>query len=846
MLNESAVGESPVTAVDGNPLKIIIIGYRPSLATADEIKRDKTEIVDAVVASDIGSLPDVSVTEALQRVTGVQIGRDRGEGSVVTIRGLTQVETTLNGREMFTAGFGRGLEFADIPAELLAGIDVYKTAAADHIEGGIGGLIDLRTYRPFDFAGSRLAGSARVIHGDLVDTAKGQFSLLASDRWDTTRGEVGALIHLAVQERAWREDQKGTGSPMPRTDIIAGETVVAPNGTSETTSVGTRERTAAHGVLQWRPTPALELYAEGSYTEFETIQDSHQINVSASSSFVPGSATLFPGTNDLRSITWTDAPLSILSFARDTVDRTTQVAVGSRWTSNGGGIFKADLSHTESANELFFSGLFMGGTAAYFSHDLSTGTPGTNVAGTDLLDPANLQVSGIAYRVRPFHSDLSAARFDGDWPVWNGFIERVSAGVRVARRRADNAPGLIFADAAVTGIGVADMPGWFMHNPYDFFPGSNSIGSYLTGNPDFFRDAAALREAFGIDADIPEAGNPLGVWRIAEDTQAAYLKATIRTAAMPLDGNLGLRVLRTRESVSGHQSVPSMGEVAPIAIEHDYVDVLPSLNLRYDLGNGLYLRAAASRTMTRPDFSQLSPSLMLIRNSIDPLLNQGSAGNPELKPIRADNLDLALEKYYGGLGSVYVTVFFKRVDGFVAMASNPELHDGALYQVSRPYNSDRADIRGLEFGYRRFFDFLPGAWSGLGVQANYTYVDSETSNDDAGTRLPLQNLSRHNYNLIGLYERGRLSARVAWNWRDRYLSSIANVVGIGALPVYTKDYGWLDASLSYHFGDDVTLTLEGGNLLNTVRQSYYGVETRPQSSWRNDRQIGLLVTARFR
>ena len=845
-LNESAGGQSSVNAVDGGLPMIIVIGYQPSLATADEIKRDKAEIVDAVVANDIGSLPDVSVSEALQRVTGVQIGRDRGEGSAVTIRGLTQVETTLNGRELFTAGSGRGLEFTDIPAELLAGIDVYKSAAAEHIEGGIGGLIDLRTYRPFDFARLRLAASARVIHGDLVDTAKGQFSLLASDRWDTAHGELGALFSLAVQDRAWREDQKITGSPVPRTDIIAGETVVAPNGSSETTSVGTRERTAAHGALQWRPTTALELYAEGSYAEFKTTQDSHQINASASSTFVPGSATLFPGSNDLQSITWTDAPVSILSFARDTVDRTTQAAFGGQWTGSDGVVLKADLSHTDSASELFFSGPFMGGTVDYFSQDLSTSVPGTSIAGTDLLDPDNLQVTGIAYRWRPFHGDLSAARVDGEWPLLNGFIERVSAGARVARRRADNAPGLIFADAAVTGISVAEMPGYFMHNPYNFFPGSSSIGTYLTGNPDFFRDAAALREAFGIDADIPEVGNPLGIWRIEEDTQAVYLKATISTDDIPLVGNLGLRVLRTSESVSGHQSVPSTGEVTPIAINHDYIDVLPSLNLRYDLGNGLYLRAAASRTMSRPDFNQLSPSLTLIRNSIDPQLNQGGAGNPELKPIRANNLDLALEKYYGGVGSVYATAFFKQVDGFVATASNTELHDGALYQVSRPYNSDSADILGLEFGYRRFFDFLPGRWSGLGMQANYSYIDSKTSRDAQGERRPLQNLSRHSYNLIGLYEYDRFSTRVAWNWRDKYLSSIANVVGIGALPVYTKDYGWLDASLSYHFDDDVTLTLEGGNLLNTVRQSYYGVETRPHSSWRNDRQIGMLVTARLR
>jgi iron complex outermembrane receptor protein len=234
-------------------------------AAAEQIKRDTIGIVDSVDDDDIARLPDLNVTEALQRITGIQIQRDLGEGSSPSIRGLTQMETLLNGREVFTAGTGRNLNFEDMPAEMISGIDVYKSSSAAQLEGGVGGTIDLRTHRPFDFADREIVGSARLVHGDLAGKNEPQFSLLASDRWRTvSAGEVGALVDVSYQERAFREDQKSSGNPLARTDIVPGRTVVAPNGTSETTSVGVRKRTAGYLRLQWRPSPAGEVYAEGA------------------------------------------------------------------------------------------------------------------------------------------------------------------------------------------------------------------------------------------------------------------------------------------------------------------------------------------------------------------------------------------------------------------------------------------------------------------------------------------------------------------------------------------------------------------------------------------------------
>ena len=209
----------------------VVSGPRASLDTARQLRRQADGIVDAVVADDIDKLPDFSVNDAVQRVTGVQIMRDRGEASAVAIRGLTQLETTINGREIFTAGFTgsaqmRSVDFGDLPAEMVAAIAVHKTGNASQLEGGVGGSVDLRTRRPFDFSKPALAATARTVHGDLVGGSAPQFSVLGTQRWQLGGGEFGALLSLSSQRRAWREDQKSSGNPLLRSDLVPGQTVV--------------------------------------------------------------------------------------------------------------------------------------------------------------------------------------------------------------------------------------------------------------------------------------------------------------------------------------------------------------------------------------------------------------------------------------------------------------------------------------------------------------------------------------------------------------------------------------------------------------------------------------------
>lgn len=254
---------------------IVVTGFRAALQSAQGRKQNADSVVDSITAEDIGALPDRSVTEALQRVPGVTINRFSAgvdpdhfsvEGSGVTIRGLSYVGSRFNGREAFSAGNGSGLSFADVPSELLAGVDVYKTPSADLIEGGIGGIVNLRTRLPFDQKGLLIAGSAELNYGDFVKKSAPTFSGLISNRWSTGIGEIGLLASASYSQLFSQADRIGISSFRPRTsysdgtrtDVVpfagatAGPSVLFPRGAVLGRQNFNRERYGYSAAAQWK------------------------------------------------------------------------------------------------------------------------------------------------------------------------------------------------------------------------------------------------------------------------------------------------------------------------------------------------------------------------------------------------------------------------------------------------------------------------------------------------------------------------------------------------------------------------------------------------------------------
>ena len=866
---------APATSDDATVARaeqdIVVTGVRASLQSAANVKRNAGTIVDSIVAEDIGKLPDNNATEALQRITGVQVSRDLGEGGSIAIRGLPQVETTLNGRETFTAGGGRTFNLQDFPAELIARIDVYKASTADLIEGGLGGLVDLRTRRPLDLPGLTVGASLRGMYSDSVKKATPSGSLFASDKWNTGIGEIGLLGSFSYQDRKYRQDIDSTGAPTPRSDLIPGQSVFAPNGNNQVVVIGERQRIGGNVALQWRPSPDLEFTLEGQYQRFKTTQNQYNMLVAtAGSTPVPGSTTLFSGTKDVSQASYANQRLTAGGTSRDTLDENKSISLAAKWNVKGV-IVNGDLTYTKSKNDLFYTELDLITTAPSFTQYLGTNPPSSSTGSYNLANLAGYTVGGLTRNENHYVGDEVAARVDLEYDFEDSpFLKSIQGGFRFSDRSIAQQNPLRYT-GQTTSTNPASYSGLFQANSYgDFYTAKGANVDFQRTFP--YANVSRLRSDFsGVLSQLGLTGalapsttsvnSLLAAFNADEKTTAAYAMAKFDfVAGLQIDGNIGVRYVQTDDIITGNQRrtalvggvfVPVTPTIIdPVSIKNSYGNWLPSVNARVHLTSNLQVRLAASETLTRPDFSQLSPALTVVPGQL-----AASQGNPGLQPITSKNADVSLEWYVNKSTSLYVAGFYKRVKGFIFTRSTPGVTIGGIdgYTLSQPLNSGTGTVKGAEIGYQQFFDFLPGALSGLGIQANGTYTESAAPTSLVGFTAPLPQLSKYSYNIAGIYEKYGITARVAYNYRSNFLSSIlagaytppGGTTTSYVFPVMTKGYGWLDASLSYDIGKHVTLTIDGQNLLRTQIQQYYQVATRPGQYTIDDRQFMAGVRVKF-
>lgn len=273
---------------------VVVTSQRQAIQSATKIKENADQIVDSIVADDAGKLPDRSITEVLQRVSGVTISHFNNmgnpdnytvEGSAPTVRGLPGGTSTLNGHNAFSANNGRQILWGDVPSELMAGVDVYKTYTPDQIEGGLGGTINLRTHMPFDFDGTKIAGSVSASYGDLIKQARPRASLMASTRFNTGWGEMGLLVDLSYDDNSYRNDAIQVEPYYPHTNVLENYSLVGgepvqtgntvywmPGGFDYHTTHGYHKRGGVYAAFQWQPTDKLRLHA----TAFSSINKSNE------------------------------------------------------------------------------------------------------------------------------------------------------------------------------------------------------------------------------------------------------------------------------------------------------------------------------------------------------------------------------------------------------------------------------------------------------------------------------------------------------------------------------------------------------------------------------------------
>ncbi|HEV7778939.1 MAG TPA: TonB-dependent receptor [Luteibacter sp.] len=862
---------------------VTVTGVRASLQSAANIKQNADQIVDSIVAEDIGKLPDSNVAEALQRISGVQIDRDYGEGSSIAIRGLTQVRTELNGRDAFTANGGRALSLEDVPSELLSGIDVYKNPSAELIEGGLGGTVNLRTHKPFDFTGRKISVTGEYDYADLAKKGTPSVSGLFSDRWNTDIGEFGALFDVAYQKHSFRQDVITTqpfytvvgGSGNPDADFPGqeGKTLNVPHGGGVGETYGDRKRLGTAIALQWRPNDKTELYLQGlrsdykfqwrDYSYFAYTGDSGirpkagaPFEFNPNGDFVSGT---FDGTQNADGSYADGIPVDSNSSLATRHSTTTDISWGGSWNATNSLTLTTDFQYIKANTKELRYILNTHSNAPYFYQNISGGLPTLSVPDNYLTNPAN---STLGFALD--HKDQStgrefAWRADGEYDFDSAFLQSLKFGVRTTDREATTLSTpyrYTFLGAPLSGEPDST---WVTENYSDFFRGNaNVFGSTIAPNPALLRDYPGSLSLFGVNDSLTYG--PADVNKQSEKTYSAYgmLRFGWHMGDVPVDGNIGVREVHTNVGSDGFMSDPNgSGALLPISVHNSYNSFLPSLNLNVHLTDTLQWRLAASKAISRPSFDQLNPYLSLVAPGENTSVSTftGTAGNPNLKPIKANQFDTALEWYYKPGSMVYTTLFYKKVEGFIQTTILNEVHPtdanpNQVWQISRPINGDRGVIKGAEAGWQTFFDFLPEPFDGLGTQINYTYVYSKAPSPDAfdtsgnPLQVPLEGLSKNSYNLIAMYEKGPVSARIAYNWRSQWVETTAGN-GTGSLPIYDKSFGQVDASVTYHFTPDFSLTGAAVNLTNTRRATIFGVDTRPRDAQINDRMFSLKAQMNF-
>ena len=671
----SAGAMAQQAATPGETNVVVVTGQRAALQSAQMIKQNSDEIVDSIVADDIGKLPDKSVTEVLQRIPGITIDRTMNrvdpqqgvgdginhfaaEGTGVAIRGLSYVRSELNGRDSFSANGGRALSFEDVPPELMAGVDVYKNPSAEQVEGGIGGLVNLRTALPFHFKGRRTAISAETAYSTLRGKAAPSFSALWSDRWNTGFGQFGLLLDVAHSRIDSRSDGLSVSSYYPRTDAVVGDKSgalrwVSP-GASWTENLFERTRDGLYGALQWKK-DSLSSYL----TVFKSKYDMHTVENAFFMAANPATLTLDPGatfnaegallTGVLRAPT--EPGVGFGTDARDSGRRadTRDISWNGAWRASDSFTLKADLQYVKATTDGFDNTVGLGGYMPKQTVDLGASPAGFSFDAGDraYLADAKNYYWGFAQEHRDRAvATQKAARIDGRLSFDDPILNDLSFGVRLTDRDSqtlsthDTEWAMISQPWAVgdswqplSKLAYLSDPRFAgntnVHTFDGFFNGKLPLPAPVvvptqamaTGFPDTLATLHSYTQMVckpgcWLNWTPAPYGDDKGQNEQHERTKAIYsqLRFNFNELPYPVDGNVGVRVVNTDMRAAGYtlfnpgtpSKIVGVPEIPAMSKKMDftnsYTNVLPSLNLRMKPTSELQFRMALSKGMARPDF----------------------------------------------------------------------------------------------------------------------------------------------------------------------------------------------------------------------------------------------------
>lgn len=864
---DSAQGASPPPA-DGSKkpdarqakdlATVTVTGIRESLAKSLDTKRNADAVVDAITAEDIGKFPSTNVAEAMSQIPGVTIDRRFGQGERVSIDGTDPSLNLsfLDGHPVAQTAWlygeqpSRGFDYTMLAPEVLGRLEVYKSPEARLPEGSIGGTVIMHTRQPLDMDANTVSGSVGTTYNDQASKGRPNGSVLYS--WKNPAQTFGVAVSAAhYEEQVDRQGLEVFGyspvsafadNPAVAAEIASGQLRPGDQVPQEVNAAyfqQKRKRDTGTVGLQFKPTDRLELDLNGMYIKEKFDNFNQSMYGFTSQTGATNITSLSGGDNGVvyagHSCGSDDpgCPGPVHTYIDNQVRQSTVttkgldlkgIYKGEGWGLSGqAGVSKADDGGNSQA---FIEPTYYGG----YSWNVNKGITFDNPAAA--RNPANWVADGGwlgNYGKIPAHSKDLYAQLDFSKDL-DGFFDQLLVGGRYARHNesfVENvyggvAPGTL---ADVGDIGYTDIldnstfSGVSGDQRHHVQTGPGAVRDWVLGSP--------------LDYANPDPASFLdNTWKLVQRSSAAYVQLNFATDT--LHGNLGLRYVRTQIDGSGYAVSGTPVLPAPAGWwqtnKSTHNDVLPSFNIAYDAGNDVVLRFAAAKVIAWAPYNQLVHNTFLNDTTLT-----GSGGSASLDPYKSYNFNFSAEWYFADQAVLAGSVFFKHILNYIDTEAGIErqfnsMHDNSPdafaatyvgkvgncsadgfcdYSVLRPYNAGSGTVKGFTVNYQQ-----PFGDSGFGLSANYTYSDGTTN---SGHDLPYN--SRNAVNISPYFEKGPVSARLTYGWRQHYL---AGGYVAGAPPASVDDYAELDASFGWRFNENFSLSLDAMNLLDEKYLQYLG------------------------
>ncbi len=812
---------------------VTITGIRRGIESAIATKKGADGIVEAISAEDIGKLPDSSIAESIARLPGIAAQRVNGRATEINIRGLSGdfANTLLNGREQVSTGNNRSVEFDQFPSELINKVTVYKTPSAALVGQGLAGTLDLETVRPLSFGQRTIAinvrgeknGGGTPFSGD-----GNRVSLTYIDQFaNRTVGVAFGVARLTTKTEKSRNETYDTSNTGSFANVNGGANFTFNQGFKFFVDETDETRTGAMGAIEFKPNKDVSSIVDFFYSKFDKDVTKRGLEIQVNDSWKGGtlayqsptltnavvtngrlisgvwgnvnplSRTIWePREDDLKSFGW-NTKWKFAEGWQGTVDLSTSSAKSKEQiVEMEAGVYDTVNSRPLPGNVTV--GNYSSITAFQYDHG--------NPAIVRLTDPESWGQNGYD-KIITTDDKIKAIRLGVERDL-SGFFSRVGAGVNFNQREKTKGA----AENFLRLPGRTNISNGFP-NPGGALPaGAGTLN--LPGSPSgtiSFDPAAAYPSSYRLDANVN--GDILNKgWTVKEDVKTFFVKGDVDTElfGLPVRGNAGVQVVNTdQRSTAPVVDNTSQGTFTLRTDGKSYTDVLPSVNLAFELGNDMFLRTGIGRQMAKPRMDQLRS---FSRSEVnDQRRWTGSGGNAKLDPFRAMAYDLSAEKYFAGnKGYVSAALFYKDLKSYIFEFKNtaydftgfPNLSGRVpvsnIGEFTQPVNGKGGTIKGIELAASVPLNLLTPVLDGFGVQVSFSDTKSAIRPFGDGDVRPLPGLSRTVTQLTGYYEKYGFSARVASRKRSSF---IAEIEGFGADREfkYARGETLVDVQLGYEF-----------------------------------------------